>query len=280
MPVFFYEPIVIIFLIAFACEYIDSTLGMGYGTTLTPILLIMGYSPLEVIPVILISELITGLLASILHHHEGNVDLKPKTWRLRTIYREIKENGIVESISRGMPRHLKVAMVLSICSFFGTVIAVFVAINLPKLWLKLYIGLTALVMGIVILLCYQRDFSFSWKKIIGLGALASFNKGISGGGYGPVVTSGQILAGVEGKSAVGVTSFAESFTCAVGILTYFIAAKSPLNFALAPYVTAGAILSVPLSAKSVKFFSENSLKLSIGFFTTILGLCTIYKAFA
>ena len=31
---------------AFLCEYMDSPLGMGYGTTLIPILLILGFEPL------------------------------------------------------------------------------------------------------------------------------------------------------------------------------------------------------------------------------------------
>ena len=37
-------------------EYIDSTLGMGYGTSLTPILLLLGYSPAQVVPAVLFSE--------------------------------------------------------------------------------------------------------------------------------------------------------------------------------------------------------------------------------
>jgi len=37
----------ILFSIAFLCEYTDSTLGMGYGTTMTPILLLMGFEPLD-----------------------------------------------------------------------------------------------------------------------------------------------------------------------------------------------------------------------------------------
>ena len=53
--------IILIVVIAFICEYMDSTLGMGYGTTLTPLFLIFGYKPLEIIPVVLLSELITGL---------------------------------------------------------------------------------------------------------------------------------------------------------------------------------------------------------------------------
>jgi len=72
-------------LLAFVCEYVDSTLGMGYGTTLTPLLLIMGYNPLQVVPVVLISELISGLLAGMLHHKEGNVNLRAKKYQPQRI---------------------------------------------------------------------------------------------------------------------------------------------------------------------------------------------------
>jgi hypothetical protein len=263
--------------LAFVCEYVDSTLGMGYGTTLTPLLLIMGYNPLQVVPVILISELISGLLAGILHHHEGNVNLKPKTFNLRIITRQIRRIGIKESLRRGLPRHLKVALLLAFCSIIGTIAAVFLAVNLPELWLKLYIGAIVLSMGIIILVCFNKEFNFSWLKIIGLGSLASFNKGISGGGYGPVVTGGQILSGVEGKSAVGITSLAEGLTCAVGITAYVLIARKPLDLTLAPYITVGAILSVPFSAKSVKLVSEKNLKIAIAVLTIILGLWTIIK---
>ncbi|MDD5081165.1 MAG: hypothetical protein PHC58_04125, partial [Candidatus Omnitrophica bacterium] len=62
------EYIFLFIFLAFIFEYMDSTLGMGYGTTLTPVLLIMGYEPLQVVPVVLISELFSGLLAGFLHH--------------------------------------------------------------------------------------------------------------------------------------------------------------------------------------------------------------------
>lgn len=64
-----------IFLAALACEYLDSSLGMGYGTTLTPLLLIAGFEPLQVVPAVLLSELLTGVTAGALHHRDGNVDL-------------------------------------------------------------------------------------------------------------------------------------------------------------------------------------------------------------
>jgi uncharacterized membrane protein YfcA len=262
-------------ILAFVCEYFDSTLGMGYGTTLTPLLLIMGYSPLQIVPVILISELFSGLLAGFLHHREGNVNLKPKTLNLMVINKRLGELGHIEAFKQDVPKHLKVALLLTLCSVVGTVLAVFLAVNLPKFWIKLYIGILVLAMGIVILVCFNKNFDFSWKKIIGLGLLASFNKGISGGGYGPVVTSGQILSGVKGKSAVGITSLAEGLTCAVGITSYFLLSQNALDLKLTPFIMTGAILSVPFSAKSVKIINEKKLKLSIAVLTIVLGTYTI-----
>jgi len=269
--------IIVIPVLAFLCEYMDSTLGMGYGTTLTPLFMLMGYSPMQIVPVILLSELISGVSAGFFHHREGNVNFKPKSTHIPTIIERLSALGYVESFKRGIPLHLKVALLLAVCSIVGTVAAVFVAVNIPKFWLKLYIGVLVLAMGLVILICLNREFKFSWRKITLLGVIASFNKGMSGGGYGPVVTGGQILSGVEGKSAVGITSLAEGLTCLVGVISYLLISKAPLEWKLAPYVICGAILSVPLSAKSVKIMSARKLKLAIAVLTIALGTFTIYK---
>lgn len=108
-----------------------------------------------------------------------------------------------------------------------------------------------------------------------LGLVASFNKGMSGGGYGPVVTSGQILSGVESKSVVGITSLAEGLTCLVGVIAYILIAENPVSWTLAPYIVVGAAFSVPFAAKSVKIISDRKLKLGIAFLTLVLGAYTI-----
>lgn len=262
---------------AFLCEYMDSTLGMGYGTTLTPVFLLMGFSPMQIVPAILLSELVSGLLAGFFHHREGNVDLKPKTADIFKIRKMLSPLGYIETFRKTVPLHLKVALLLAVCSIAGTVAAVFVAVNIPKFWLKLYIGCLVLSMGIVILICFNRDFKFSWKRISFLGLIASFNKGMSGGGYGPVVTGGQILSGVEGKSAVGITSLAEGLTCLVGVIAYTLISKNQVDWKLAPYIIIGAVLSVPLSAKSVKWISTKKLKIAIALLTIALGILTIVK---
>ena len=95
-------------LLAFVCEYIDSTLGMGYGTTLTPLLLLFGFGTAQTVPSVLLSEFVTGVLAGFLHHEVGNV-----------------------RFVRGS-RALKVAIVLAACSVVGTLGAVYVAVLAPS----------------------------------------------------------------------------------------------------------------------------------------------------
>ncbi len=243
----------LILLFAFICEYIDSSLGMGYGTTLTPLLLIMGYRPLQVVPAVLLSELVTGLTAAFLHHRFKNSNFKLKS------------------------TDTKIALIMAGCSVVGTLAAIVIALNLPILYVKLYISLLVLTMGVIILVTLNRKFLFSWKKIVSLGLLASFIKGISGGGYGPVVTSGQILSGVNMKNAIGITSLAEGLTCLVGVIAYFLFTNHTIEWDLAPSLVLGALLSVPLAAYTVKKFKGKHLRTVVGWATLALGLVSLGK---
>ena len=54
------EIIPIVIILAFLFETMDSCAGMGFGTGLTPLLFILGYDPLQVVPILLISEAISS----------------------------------------------------------------------------------------------------------------------------------------------------------------------------------------------------------------------------
>jgi len=247
----YYETIPIIIL-AFICELVDSSLGMGYGTTLTPILLALGFEPLQIVPAVLASESLTGILAGFFHHEFGNVNFKPGS------------------------RDFKVALVLIVCSIVGVLISTILAVSLPPLVVKLYIGMLVFGLGVYILINRRKDYSFSWSRIGGLGWLAAFNKGISGGGYGPVVTAGQVLSGIRGRNAVGITSLAEGITSIVGFSIYWFSGTA-LDAALLSSLAVGAVLSVPLSAYLVSRLPAGKLTGVIGGLTTCLGGYTLIR---
>lgn len=238
--------------LAFVCEFVDSSLGMGYGTILTPILLLIGFEPLQVVPAILLSEFVTGMTAAFFHHSVQNVNFKPKS------------------------KDTQVAIVLSIFSVIGVVISVLLAVKLPAKIVKTYISYIVLFMGIFILATRRRQVRFTWRKIIALGTIAAFNKGISGGGYGPLAMGGQMLSGIGVKNAVGITSLSESITCFVGVILYFLL-RSRADWTLAPWLMAGALLSVPIAAHTLKRATEENVKLIVGITIVILGCLALLK---
>jgi uncharacterized membrane protein YfcA len=160
----------------------------------------------------------------------------------------------------------------------GALAAVFFSINVPKLWVKVYIGAMILCIGVYIVINVRKERTFSWGKFSVIAALSGFNKGISGGGYGPLVTGGQVITGRSAKSAIGSTSLAEGIICLTGFLTYLIMGQR-MDWTLALPLVIGAVLSTPLAALVVKKMSETRLKLVIGAVTIILGLWTLKGVF-
>jgi uncharacterized membrane protein YfcA len=238
--------------LAFLSEYLDSGLGMGYGTVLAPIMIILGYDPLRVVPAILISQLFTDIAACFCHHNCGNVDFKLNS------------------------KDFKLALVLGLISAIGVIISVLIATKIPKWLLASYIGLLVTFMGVFILATYKKPIPFSFRRLCGVSLLAAFNKGISGGGYGPLVMGGQLISGVNAKSSVGITAFAEAITCFVGFLIYIITGKH-IDWKLVWMLVIFATLAVPIAAYTVKHVFAEKLKIYVGIFITILGLVTLFR---
>ncbi len=242
--------------LAFACEFVDSSLGMGYGTTLTPILLLVGYELEVVVPVVLLSEFITGLTAGGFHHALGNANFKLGS------------------------RDSKVVAVLGGAGILGALVAVLFLTRVPRYYAKLYFGLMITAMGFIILLRRNGTYRFSWAKLVGLGLISSFNKGMSGGGYGPLVVGGQVLSGCEAKAAVGCTSLAESFVCLVALIAFAATGVFPTT-ALAIPIVLGALLSAPCAAAMTRYLdSKVDLKRVVGVVVLLLGFLCLYKVLA
>jgi uncharacterized membrane protein YfcA len=241
-----------IFAAAMACEYMDSSLGMGYGTTLTPVLLIAGFSPMDIVPAVLFSELVTGTAAGLLHQRDGNLDLARDRQARKTL------------------------LLLAALSAGGALAAVLLAVRLSGDWLGLMIVGIVLGMGVVTLLTARRQVRYRAGGILAMGLVAAFNKGLSGGGYGPLVTAGQVVSGVPARAAVAITSIAEALTCLVGLTGYLLIAGGP-NWALTLPLTAGALLSVPWATLTIRHLPETWIRAGVGVLTLVLGLVSLLK---
>lgn len=238
--------------VAAASEYVDSAVGMGYGTTLTPMLLLLGFEPLDLVPVVLGSEFVTGLLAAGLHHTFGNV-----------------------SFARGAADR-KAALLLGACGVVGAIAAVALATHVPRSVVTTYIGVMVLATGIIILVTRRWNPRLSWSGMTAVGLVAAFNKGIGGGGYGPLVMGGQILSGVNPRAAIGVTSLAESAVSLVGLVAYFVALRH-INLKLGVAVLAGGLVSAPLAAWTVSKVHCRHLRVLAGIAACLLGLLVLLR---
>lgn len=266
--------IILIAVLAFVAEFIDSSLGMMYGTLLSPILIIMGIDPLVVIPSILFSQALGGLTASIFHNRYNNADFRPKTRNLRIIKGKIKEIGLIESFKKGFSKDFKIAFVVASLGILATIFAACLAVNISKLALNIYIGILICVIGMFLL--SRIKLRFSWKMIIGIGIISSFNKGLSGGGFGPIVTSGQIVGGNNPKSSIGATTLAEAPICIVGFLTYYLA-KGFSDWTFLAALCLGAVAAAPLGALFTSRLNEKRMRPILGSLTLLLGLWIFVK---
>ena len=238
--------------LAFVLEVVDASFGMGYGTILTPAMLMLGFDALQVVPAVIASQLVGDFLAVFFHHQFKNVDM-----------------------SLGS-QHLRVGSTLAAFSLVGSIAAVLFALKLSKFALNLYIGMLVVIVGMVVLATGEKARDFSWLRLLFLGSIASFNKGLSGGGYGPIVTGGQILTGVDARAAIGITSLAEGVSCIAAVLTYLLSGKS-IDWSLALALAIGVAVSTPVAAIIVRRLGRKYLKLIIGVFTVLLGTLTVFK---
>ena len=135
---------VVVAVVALFCGYVSISIGMGYGTTLAPLLLIVGFSPFQVIPAVLSSQLVGGMIGGLAHHRFGNIKLdfrqdeaiKTRLHRLGYIPRSVDS---------------KVVFTLAATTSIGSVIAApFAAMTVKKVntnKLRLIIGMVTCLLG-------------------------------------------------------------------------------------------------------------------------------------
>jgi len=264
--------------LAFICEYVDATLGMGYGTILTPILLLLGLAPLQVVPAVLFSQFLAGLVGGFWHHRLGNVSFDfRRDMNLSTGHpakRLLARLGVLGYLPRS--RDAKVVYVLGGCGIIGALAAVFLALSIPQRVQEGYIGGMLVALGFLILATRRRKLPFSWSRLFFFGLVSAFNKGLSGGGYGPLVLSGQMLSGTGSQNAVGNTTLTEAVVCLVGFVAY-LTTRVGVDWWLTLPLAVGAVASTPLSAYTVKRLGERKLWLLLVMAIMALGAVTLAK---
>lgn len=241
-------------------EYMDSAGGMGYGTALTPLMLMAGFDPKQIVPCVMITEMFTGLIAGLVHGEFENVE-----WKFSPMNETTKLVVIVA--------------IIGMCCVGFSITAAYKVLKVHKFWIKLYVAMLLVVMGICSILTSKTFHNYRPKWMWLFAALAGFNKGIGGGGYGPVVTVGGLLAGVPVKSMVAVTSLAEGATCLFAVIVWFALLTSGvvIDYLLLPSFVIGTVLAAVGAPYTTRVLPEKFWKICVPIYCCILAVLCFWK---
>jgi len=241
-------------------EWMDSAGGMGYGTILTPVMFLLGFDPRQVVPQIMITEMVTGLMSGFVHGDFQNVE-----WKIRP-----------------MNETTKLVTMVSITGIIATMVsisAVYAIFTVHKFWIKFYVAVLLLLMGGTSLFTAIGHFSYKPKLMWMFAFVGGFNKGVGGGGYGPVITIGGLLSGVPVKSMVAITSLAEGVTCLGGVIMWFFIGFTgvEVDYMLLPSFVIGTIVAALFAPWTTRVIPEWFWKWAIPVKACGIGAYTFYK---
>jgi len=244
------ELILALILMALVMEIVDTSLGMMYGTILSPLLVGYGFEPLVVVPAILISQAVGGISGTASHHWFKNADFN------------------------GLTRDTKVVLAMIVPGLLAVIVGVFAAVNLPGAWVKTYIGVLVIVMSFLCLSPIQ--YRFAWWKHGAVGALAALNKALTGGGFGPVTSTGGIIGGLESKVSIATTTFAEVVICLASFIAYLFLVGD-MDVVFASSLCAGAFVGGAIGPYISSRVSHRLLRMGVGVLGVVSGLWLLWR---
>jgi hypothetical protein len=239
--------------LSFMSQYVDATLGMGYGTTLTALLVMLGFPVRQVVLAVLLQQLAAGGIGSLGHHLFGNADLRPGHF------------------------HFRLAVVLGVVAIGGSFVAATAAASMAEQSVDVILGIVIVAMGLILFGARYVHLEFSWWRAALLGLIAGANKGFMGGGYGPLIVAGQVISGDTMRHAVAVTALSEALSCVGGIAGYLILGIE-IPWMLTAALVVGGLVSSLLAAATIRSLPEGALKSVIASVYIFLGSLTLWAS--
>lgn len=238
-------------LVGFVLQIVDIVGGMGFGTLVVPLLLVLGFSPLEVVPTVLITNVFCSAFSALMHESFGNVK-----WNSRS-KAQLKWLGILGAL--------------------GAVGGLVFVRYVPQDSLEVVIGIIVVLSGFLMLIPHTtRKHYLSKSVLLPIAGIASFTQAVAGV-FGPIVTAGQVLGGVKERYAVALSKVAEGMVSVIALGGYLLLFREHIVVWHVVALTAGAIVVVPFSARLVKVVDASRLRAFISVLTIAVGLMTLEK---
>ncbi len=235
----------------FIAQMIDGALGMAYGVSLTSLLLSMGIPPALASASVHTAEVFTTAVSGTSHLRLGNVD--------RTLLKKLLIPGILGGAS-----------------------GAFLLTQLPGSWMKPFVAVYLLAMGIRIVYksIKKSEPKVDHRRIVPLAAVGGFMDAVGGGGWGPIVTSTLVARGNHPRYTIGTVNLSEFFVTLVQAFTFaaFLGSlREHLTLILGLII--GGVLAAPFAAHVCRRIPALALTRVIGILIVSLSVRTIVSVF-
>lgn len=234
--------------VGFFAQLIDGALGMGYGVISSVVLLASGVPPSHTSASVHAAKLFTTAASGMSHLLHGNVD--------RRLF-----------------------WFLAIAGSVGGIAGALFLTQVPGKLIRPYVFGYLLIMGLLILWRCMREGKerhvMPGGFVVPLGGIGGFLDAVGGGGWGPVVTSSLIGAGVRPRLVIGTVNAAEFVvTCAVvaAFVTTLLAGIWSEGKGLADHITpvAGLVLGGLPAAAVAGFLVKRAPRRPVMFAVALL----------
>ena len=102
-------------------------------------------------------------------------------------------------------------------------------------------------------------------------AVAAFNKSLTGGGFGPVTSTGGIISGLSPRVSVSTTTMAEVFVSGGAFIAYLLISGN-INWLLCGILCLGGVIGGLIGPYVSSRISHKYLRKAIGFVGVMSGI--------
>jgi uncharacterized membrane protein YfcA len=246
-----------ILLAGFAAQFIDGTLGMGYGVSSTSLLVAIGLAPAIASASVHTAEIVTTLISGIAHHQLGNVK-----------------------------RELVLPLVLP--GVIGGVLGAYFLASVPGQTIKPWIAGLLLAMGCLIVYRFltRKEWGvvskrMSRPRMTTMGLVAGFLDAVGGGGWGPVATPSLILSeNGQPHEVVGSVNLVEFFVTVAETITFALTiGLEAFRWDIVAALLIGGVIAAPVAAWVCKKLPHRVMGVLIGVLLILLNVRTLILTF-
>ncbi|MFM8629789.1 MAG: sulfite exporter TauE/SafE family protein [Candidatus Limnocylindrus sp.] len=250
------QTLIVVAIAGLIAQFVDGSLGMGYGLTSSTLLIFAGLSPAAASASVHLAEVGTTALSGVAHHRFGNVD-----WH--AVRRIAIPGGIGAFLGATLLSSLSTESAKPLASTLLFTLGIYVL-------LRFLLGKQRV----------SRKGRPGIRFLAPLGLIGGFVDATGGGGWGPVTTPTLLADGRLAPNRVVGTVSASEFIVAISASAGFFTAigGEVLRMEFVAALLAGGFIAAPIAAYMVRHLNPRLLGVIVGGFICFTNARTLLAA--